>query len=224
MIYQLNSNLKFNLLDFSSYSSFNPVWRTKILWVLIPFVAVLLHIPFLQLKVTLYLIHLGIISTLYNVPKTKHKSFLPLRSIPILKIFIIAYVWASISSILPAIILGISIFTYKTILVFLAHFLFIFSITLPFDIRDYNLDSERTLVTMPHFTSIRTTKILALLCLFAFTIIIHSLIGGIYIILFSAVVLFLIINSSPSKKDYYFSFVLDGTIIFYYITILWTLN
>ena len=80
---------------------------------------------------------------------------LKLRNISLLKIFIIAFVWTSfilyIANDLP----------FSTI-EFLSIFLFIFAITLPFDIADMNKDSVSTI---PKIMGERKSKILSSICL-----------------------------------------------------------
>ncbi|MCK5101288.1 MAG: hypothetical protein KAR17_00680 [Cyclobacteriaceae bacterium] len=184
-------------------------------------VITLVHVPFINYGSIFFLIHLGLISTLYNVPeKSKGMFRFPLRSIPIVKIFLIAYVWSSMSSFLPAVITHEQVFTSQIILVFIAHLLFIISITLPFDIRDFQVDNENALLTFPQLIGIIPTKLLAIVCLFIFTLIISNITQTWYILYFSLFTSVLILNSSVKRKEYYFTFYLDGTIILYFITII----
>lgn len=177
------------------------------------------HIPFLDIYSLLFFAHLGIISTLYNVPEKSHKrSLFPLRSIPVLKVFLIAYVWAGISSILPAIGAG-DLGNARTWLVFMAHFLFILAITLPFDIRDFRADRKNYLMTVPNLFGLRVTKSISFISLIAFTIMIVLLTKTLWILVLSFTTGYLIINSNPYKKDYYFTLYIDATIILYFIIV-----
>ena len=162
--------------------------------------------------------HLGFISTLYNVPVRKSKSILPLplRSIPILKIFLIAYVWASISSFLPALLQQHQMFTQPNLLIFAAHFLFIVSITLPFDIRDFKTDGKSSLITFPQLVGINTTKFIAICCLIGFALIIKEYLNHGLLLAFFLITAGLIIKSSPERKYYYYLLCIDGTIILYF--------
>lgn len=182
------------------------------------------HLPFLNIPSVLFLLHLGLISTLYNVPeKRKGIIHLPLRSIPALKIFLIAYVWSAMSSFLPSILEEEVVFTSKTIMVFLANFLFILAITLPFDIRDYATDNKKMLITFPKIIGIHLTKILALICMTGFILISQHMLSGLYIYGFGLLTGTLIIFSSTDKEDYYYTFFLDGTLILYFFTIVLSL-
>lgn len=221
LTYQINTKTKFNFFDIDSYTSLKLPVNKKDRYILFISIITLFHVPFLDPGSLIFLIHLGLISTLYNVPeKSKGKFHFPLRSIPILKIFLIAYVWSSMSSFLPAIIAHKQIFTLHIILVFIAHLLFIISITLPFDIRDFRVDNKNALLTFPQLIGITYTKLLAIVCLFIFTLIINTIAGAWYILFFSLFTAILILISSAKRKDYYFTFYLDGTIILYFVTII----
>lgn len=225
LIYQINTKIKFNFLDAHSYKIFKQPIDARIKYNIALVIVVLMHIPFIELSTILFLAHLALISTLYNVPE-RSKGFirLPLRSIPILKIFLIAYVWATMSSFLPAIIIGKQLLNSQIILIAFAHFFFIISITLPFDIRDYGADHKQALVTFPQIIGILRTKIFALVCLLVFTLSLLKITGDWYIILLGLITAGLIMNSSPSKKDYYYLLFVDGTIFLYFIVIVLSLE
>jgi hypothetical protein len=88
----------------------------------------------------------GIISFFYvlHVPGLKGKN---LRDIPGIKIYIIALVWVLITVIVPYLI-DTNLNFQKTLILFGAEVLFMISITIPFDIRDINLD-EKSKKTIP---------------------------------------------------------------------------
>jgi len=183
------------------------------------------HIFFLDILSIFFLLHLGLISTLYNVPEKKRGvGILPLRSLPILKVFLISYVWTSISSFFPALIESIPLVSNQILLIFIGHFMFITSITLPFDIRDFNSDNKNSLITFPQLIGIQKTKYLALACLVIFTILTLRIINFTYILPLSLIVGFLIIKSGPSKKGYYYTLYLDGCIILYFMVVILSLN
>jgi len=154
------------------------------------------------------------------VPEKAYKnSIFPLRSIPLLKVFLIAYVWASVSSVLPIIDHDQSL-NDQVALVFLMQFLFILSITLPFDIRDFRTDYKKHIITTPHVIGIKATKILSLLSLLVFSFLFINFTGSWIILLLTLGAGSLIVFSNPAKKDHYFTFFIDGTIIIYFILVL----
>ena len=101
---------------------------------------------------------LGCVSVIYGLPIYKNKSHLfRLRDVPGLKIFLIAFVWAYVTEGFPALIIGEPLYY----LAIFERFLFIFAITIPFDIRDVNYDSSY-LATIPQSFGITTAKWIAL--------------------------------------------------------------
>ena len=89
----------------------------------------------------------GIMSLLYVLPiLTKGRR---LRDLNYLKIFVISIVWAMLTVALPSAkqLIGLSSSTQS--ILFLERFLFIFAITLPFDIRDLSVDKLMEVKTIP---------------------------------------------------------------------------
>jgi len=212
--------LDFNFFDNNSYDLSKLLVNNRLKLIIALIIIILFHIPFISFQNILFLVHLALISLLYNVPeKSSSFLYLPLRSIPILKIYLITYVWASMSTLLPVILGNKDIFSFETIIIFLAHLLFIFSITLPFDTRDIHIDKKNTLTTFPHLIGIKATKIVSIICLAIFSWIIGNIIFNWYLAVFVLFTAAIILNSSPYKKDHYFTFFLDGTIFLYFISI-----
>jgi 4-hydroxybenzoate polyprenyltransferase len=224
LIYQLNTRLRFSQSSIRKIKYLEALSVRRKVCLIIILLIIIFHLPFIGFKTTFYLAHLGLISALYNVPESQHVSILPLRSIPLLKIFLIAYVWASISSFLPQMVAGLPGLTYPTLLVFIAHFLFILSITLPFDIRDYHRDFEKSLITTPQVVGIAQTKVFAIAFLMAFMTLYLLISQNGYILMLTLPAAYLIVNSSYDKKDYYYTFFIDGTIILYYIIVKISVN
>tara|TARA_B000000477_G_scaffold106543_1_gene97652 strand:- start:7 stop:864 length:858 start_codon:yes stop_codon:yes gene_type:complete len=114
-------------------------------------------------NIFLPIIGLGFVSIIYGLPIYKNGSHLfRLRDVPGLKIFLIAFVWAYVTEGLPALINGEPLY----FLALFERFLFIFAITIPFDIRDLNYDASH-LATIPQYFGINTAKWMALLAIFS---------------------------------------------------------
>ncbi len=157
---------------------------------------------------------LGVISFLYNAIGVKKNFFIPLRSIPLLKVFLISFVWAGVGVVLPSLSVK-SIDSQQFVVLILSQFFFILSITLPFDIRDFYKDIKNKLKTLPGVIGIKNTKILAYTFLGAHTIgflILEPYIIYIYLP-FSGMVFLFIKNANASKPNYYYIFLIDGLII-----------
>ena len=140
----------------------------------------------LQLNITLQLGYVGLslISTLYILPL--FGSGKRLRDLGNIKIFLIAIVWGAIF-ILP--VLDDPNYGYRSanLILFIEKFLFIFALTLPFDIRDKHLDNQTSVSTLVHLLSDRVVRNMILISLLgAMSMVIISLYMGVYDIYLSA--------------------------------------
>jgi 4-hydroxybenzoate polyprenyltransferase len=95
---------------------------------------------------------------------------LRLKDIPGLKIFLIALVWAAVTVVLPALHASIELLSREVILVFFERMLFIFAITLPFDVRDLERDLKSGIRTLPMSLGARGTRRLAVAAMVVFSI------------------------------------------------------
>jgi len=225
LIYQINTKIKFNFLSLKSYKKLDFKSNKSLKFVLIIALILLFHIPFMNFKSIICLSFLGLISTLYNVPeKSNINSLLPLRSVPILKVFLIAFVWAFMSSFLPAISESPDIYTLKNTQVFIGHLFFITAITLPFDIRDLKKDNHSLIITIPQLIGVRFTKIFAIILLMLFYLVMIPFLNPIYLFIFILITMGLILFSSTKKQDYYYTLFIDGTIILYFFTVILSLE
>jgi hypothetical protein len=110
------------------------------------------------------LIAMGAIAVLYplEIPVAK-KQKIRLRDLPFLKIFLIALVWSGMAVLLPATEAGgWDALNSKSIGLCMLQFLFILSITLPFDINDWRIDRMTGVKTIPHILGIRKSQHLTL--------------------------------------------------------------
>lgn len=168
---------------------------------------IFLFIRGFEIKTFLYLFVLGFLSFCYSLPF----SGLGLRTIPFIKLFLIAFVWAG-SSIGLLLVAHQDIFQYKFL--FLSVFLFVVGITIPFDIRDADSD-EIELKTIPQVIGIGKAKSMAVICLllsgFFFYLEFpegHELVWIWMLTIFIS--LMLTLNASPKKSDFYYSFWMEA--------------
>ncbi len=149
-----------------------------------------------------------------------------LRDLSYIKIFLIAIAWSWITVALPAIELGLG----KNIpmaLMALERSCFIFAITLPFDIRDLEIDRYNEVKTLPAQLGMARTKALALLSLllmsaFAFLNYHIDVYGSstFYALLLSGLLAYgLIQGADKARHDYYFSGLIDGMMIVQFLLI-----
>ena len=158
---------------------------------------------------------LGFVSVIYGLPIYKNGSHLfRLRDVPGLKIFLIAFVWSYVTEGLPALINGEPIYY----LALFERFLFIFAITIPFDIRDVNYDASH-LATIPQYFGINTAKCMALFAIFTSELILFyrfffnndlNLIGAIAIYITYEFSFLLIYRCHLYSKERYFTVGVEG--------------
>lgn len=161
------------------------------------------------------IIGLGFVSIIYGLPIYKNGSHLfRLRDLPGIKIFLIAFVWAFVTEGLPALVNGEPLYY----LALFERFLFIFAITIPFDIRDVNYDAFH-LATIPQYFGINTAKWMALFALLSSELILFyrfffnndlNLIGALAIYISYEFSFLLIYKCHSYSKERYFTIGVEG--------------
>ncbi|MBT8220534.1 MAG: UbiA family prenyltransferase [Bacteroidia bacterium] len=173
---------------------------------------------FFQLKTStqIAMIIPGILSILYVLPLLSKRK--RLRDISIIKIFLIAFVWGTVAVIIPCIEFEKPIDSSLRLL-FAEKTLFIFAITLPFDIRDLKVDQTFGTKTIPLLLGINKTKILGQVIILisalfvVFNSEIYSTTQTIALVFGYVIILYLLHLTNQHRKDLFYSFGLDGTII-----------
>lgn len=171
----------------------------------------------------------GLLSISYILPIFKNGG--RLRDFHFIKIFVIVVAWAWLTVFIPY--LNHSTIGFKElILLLLERSFFIFAITLPFDIRDLNIDAKTQVKTLPALLGLATTKKLAYLSLGLMTVcILWNYFEGIYtfsniIALFISIctAVILVAYSKPLLPDQYFTGLVDGLIVFQALLFLFTVR
>ncbi|MGB1121163.1 MAG: hypothetical protein ACPG3Z_04145, partial [Saprospiraceae bacterium] len=172
-------------------------------------------------RVQLALVLPGLISLGYVIPFLgfKKNRKLRLRDLNWIKIFLIAIVWAYVTVILP--IIEIRSVSWFDVLIFVERAVFIFMITLPFDIRDLKVDQYNNVKTIPAVYGIPFTMKLVFASLIFLLILasanylfvpdspIYFAAFGLWLSLISTYIFIRI--SIDKTDDYYFTGLLDGT-------------
>jgi 4-hydroxybenzoate polyprenyltransferase len=185
-------------------------------------------------EVLIALAPLAILTFLYSIPVfgIKKQQF-SLREIPYLKIFLIAFVWSSVTILLP-VIQSDEVFDKAHVVVLLTErFFFIFAIAIPFDVRDLEADKHAGIKTIPLLLSQKKALTISFLSLLLFFLIsfFHYQIRNDWFIIealgLSALTTYLSLRSEKIKKlSWYYHGVLDGALLlqgflvlgFYYFT------
>jgi 4-hydroxybenzoate polyprenyltransferase len=171
----------------------------------------------LPISQQIWLLAPALISIVYVLPIFSNKR--RLRDYNFIKIFLISLVWSFIIGVVPYVEVKGSLDIWG-VLFALEKFLFIFAITLPFDVRDLEIDRANNVKTIPSLIGTKKTYKISYLLM--------ALVFGIIIILYSQKVYstsialalaiayqltgFALQRSKGKKDDYYYSGLLDGTI------------
>lgn len=173
---------------------------------------------FAKITVLVALLPLGMLTFLYSFPiYKKGVQLFRLREVPFAKIFIISFVWSATSIVLPIIQAEITVSLSMIFLLIFERFLFVFAITVPFDIRDKDSDINAGLKTLPIILGERNAMIIANSTLILFIIIsfCHYFISEklflVYALNLSAVFTLFVLNNNNLKhnKHYHYGW-LDG--------------
>jgi 4-hydroxybenzoate polyprenyltransferase len=166
-----------------------------------------------------FLIPLGVISLLYTLPVFGQGR--RLRDIGYLKIFLIAFVWAYIAlgHNLNDHMLDRKLIVY---LILLERFLYILAVTLPFDIRDIEIDQKISVNTIPSYLGIHRTYVLVNTLLLICYVLSLAVCNFLNILTVTTAILMglsllstytLIVISKGKDSDYYYSGLIDGAIL-----------
>ena len=157
----------------------------------------------------------GIISILYTLPVFGRS--MRLRDFSFVKIFLIAVVWAVVTESIP--LYEVGIYPYIILLLFIERVCFFIAITIPFDIRDIEVDTSNNVQTIPSKLG-KTNSIILSISLLIVCIGIeiylsqNASIDGMLSTLLAYIMTAIIIYYVKDKTDdYYFSGLLDGTIM-----------
>lgn len=180
---------------------------------------------FLEWATQLALVLPALLSLGYVLPFIG-KQQLRLRDLHFVKIFLIAIVWAYVTVLLPILETGTHTSFSSTGGLFLERTLFIFIITLPFDLRDWKLDEHHAVKTIPTVLGPQNTIYLGLFLLIIWNVLVTFLhpwpatLGFYGTSLGTAILLWYTLDrktNSPElsivEQDYYYTGLIDGTMI-----------
>ncbi len=165
----------------------------------------------------------GSLSLLYVLPINSHQR---IRDIPRLKIFLISIVWALATVILPA-TEGSGPLNYSLVIIlFCSRALFIFAITLPFDLRDQDTDIRHQTLTLPILLGWPKCRRIGLIALSS-SLVIDSTIamtgwidwtswmGNIITIVLA---MWMLVRTDEHKSELFFSLWIDGLMFLPWLT------
>ncbi|MFT5647431.1 MAG: 4-hydroxybenzoate polyprenyltransferase [Aureispira sp.] len=163
----------------------------------------------------------ALLSLGYVIPFMGNKK-LRLRDVHFIKIFLIAIVWSYVTVLLPFLEYEITI-GIRELGILLERVLFIFVITLPFDLRDWEIDKKNGVRTIPATIGVKNTLRLAFFILMVWSLLVFQIYSFfiVFALLISGISTGIFVYYSPKQKhDYYFTALMDGTMILQYILVL----
>ncbi len=181
---------------------------------------------FLQLKVMLFLLPVGLITLAYSLPVFKLQNRLhSLRDIIYVKIFTVAVVWAVATTLLSYINDGKNISIGHLFLLFSERLLFIYAITITFEIRDRHSEAAIGNRTIPTVYGVAKSKMLGYVVLVAYCILVlireyfyessfrevEKQALALFFSAFSAALL--IAKTIDARGRWFYKFLIDGTMI-----------
>ncbi len=171
------------------------------------------------------IIFFAFISVWYVIPLFGRR----LRDYPIIKIFLVALVWAAIATFIPLYKSDIEL--TKRIAIFIEKYFFIFALVIPFDIRDIEFDCSLKVPTLPNkFGKDKAIVFASIALIISISIVLVFIKNRIYTEKQGVAVLFgyllamvLVILSKNNKSDYYFTGIIDGLPIIGLLLVLFSL-
>lgn len=160
-----------------------------------------------------------LMAAMYILPMFYQKK--RLRDYHYIKIFLVAACWAWLCALIPNI--DSNLCTVQKLFFGLEKAIFIFAITLPFDYRDIDVDKETSVKTIAHLLgnkiklAVSISFLCCVLCCFTnsyYSLNVKCILAGIYILLWGITYFAL-----GKKHDYYYSGLIDGTILLFAILI-----
>lgn len=185
---------------------------------------------FVSTDILVALVPLGAVAAAYSLPVVWGPSGpYRLKDVAGLKIFVITLVWAGATAFLPALQVSGELVSTTVVFTVVERAIFIFALTLPFDIRDMERDRASDIRTIPLAIGPDRTRTLALVCIGAFALIAvgHRGFGpgsaAIPLVASAAVTAVLLWVATTERTELYYVGALDGMIALQWIFVVgWT--
>ena len=163
------------------------------------------------------LAHLALLSLFYSWPVIPTANgFIPLRNVPLLKLLLISYVWATVTVWLPLLAANWPVLAGKGWLLFLERFFFILPLTIIFDIRDVARDQHTGTLTLPRLVGVRAAKWIAFTFLLAYLLLVffnHQGANQLALILCGLIYGGLIELAHENRSEYFYAVAGDGILV-----------
>ena len=174
-----------------------------------------LHMPF---HILLYLIPPTLLVGAYITPLYRGMRF---RDMPFVKVFLVGFVWSWVCVFIPFQLHGFDAFSWSMSIMAFEKFLFITAITIPFDVRDLAVDGLYNIKTIPSSLGVKKSILIsntmlmlaALMVVLAWSMQFLDSQVALGLLAMYALTVVCVSLAHEKRHDYYFSIILDGTII-----------
>lgn len=220
LVFYLLPSLYFTEKAFSANESERLKWirehkNTLRIFLAAGIIGVTATVFFLPLKFILYLLPAALIAFAYFIPPTNLRRFI------ILKAVIIAFVWADVTCISPLLFHSFPEADFRYLfddmngLLIGQRFVFILPLCIVFNVRDMEADKAAGVRTFPLAFGINAAKISCVTLLFLFTAFLPFPFGKTEILLIASAIAtaLLILKTSTSSSEYFYSLWIDGMIL-----------
>jgi len=182
---------------------------------IIGFIGVAITFFFNDYKIIFYLSPLLLLSVAYFLP------FIKLRKNTWFKLLTLVIVWTMVTAVVPILLNDTNPFSENNILHVAVRFTFMISICIPFDIRDMEIDKKENIFTLSQKLGENKTRWIAfgfmlfytLLIVTEFSLHMFSMKIFIALILTAIVNAIIVLMSSSKRSEYFYTALLDGTMI-----------
>lgn len=192
---------------------FNNEIAVKLIF-LISCLGLMTTVLFLKVIDVYFLFPLGVLSLGYSISFSIKKYKIEFRRIPLFKTFLVASVWSLVVAYLPF----IESLVHPSVERLIQIFLFLFPLTILFDIKDLEIDRNNNIKTFPLVLGVKGTKNLSILLLAARLAFVFFYMNSPETILseFLITLLSIVIISRYLKEDsseYFYMFFIDGLML-----------
>lgn len=141
-----------------------------------------------------------------------------LRELPFLKVFLISFAWTIATVLVPLVFVDYTLFSLDILWLSLERFIFLLAVTIPFDVRDIRTDTSGGLITLPSKFGLKGSLYLTFILLMVYLGISAAHFGFSNILFVRSLCVFLVLiliqKISLKKTNYYYTGLIDGSIIF----------
>lgn len=236
LVYNLNLLEGMKGLKSSAFRSVRHNWIVKhenFIWAfsVLSLIISVAELTALKKDTLIFLLVPGLFALGYAVPiKLPGMKTIRLRELPFVKIFLVAWVWGTLTVGLPIVQQSGTQELVKTesFLLFFSRAVFIFAITIPFDIRDLAYDNDKHIATIPSRFGIQKSKYFSLLLLalltsisflrFQFGFCNYTELAA--LMLSAATTAALIIMVTRKRNELFYSGLMEGTMLLQWVIIM----